>query len=126
MSGQEQSIYELIGGEEPLVAVVDDFYVRVLADPKLQGFFAGASMARLQGRQVEFFGAALGGPQEYTGAPMRDVHQGLGIAQEHFDRVAGHLTDALSGAGVPAPIVDQIIGVVASLAPEIVSEQVTT
>jgi hemoglobin len=126
MSGQEQTIYELIGGEDSLVAVVDDFYVRVLADPKLQGFFAGTPMARLKGRQVEFFGAALGGPQEYTGAPMRDVHQGRGIAQEHFDRVAGHLTDALSGAGVPAPIVGQIIGIVAPLAPEIVSEPVAT
>jgi hemoglobin len=126
MSGPEQSIYELIGGEDALVTVVDDFYVRVLADPGLRGFFAGAPMARLKGRQVEFFGAALGGPQEYTGAPMPEVHQGRGIAQEHFDRVAGHLTDALSGAGVPAPIVDQIIGVVASLAPEIVSEPVTT
>jgi hemoglobin len=34
----EVSIYEAIGGEPALVAVVDDFYVRVLADPELSGF----------------------------------------------------------------------------------------
>ena len=31
----EVSIYESIGGEPALVAVVDDFYVRVLDDPQL-------------------------------------------------------------------------------------------
>ncbi|GAA4618231.1 hypothetical protein GCM10023195_81800 [Actinoallomurus liliacearum] len=73
---------------------------------------------------MEFFGATLGGPQVYSGAPMRAVHQGRGIEQEHFDLVAGHLTDALTAAGVPAELVGQIIGVVATLAPDIVSEKV--
>lgn len=124
METRDQSIYEEIGGEEALVAVVDGFYTRVLADPNLAGFFAGVPMARLKGRQVEFFGAALGGPQVYTGAPMRAVHQGRGIEQEHFDLVAGHLADALGAAGVPATTVEEIIGVVGSLAPEIVSQPV--
>jgi hemoglobin len=41
-------------------------------------------MARLKGMQVEFFAAALGGPDPYTGAPMRDVHHGRGITMGHF------------------------------------------
>ncbi|RAY10860.1 group 1 truncated hemoglobin [Actinomadura craniellae] len=117
----EQSIYEAIGGEDALVAVVDDFYVRVLADPELQGFFGGTNMARLKGRQVEFFAVALGGPHEYTGKPMQEAHQGLGITQHHFALVAGHLTDTLTAAGVPGPTVETIIGAVAPLADEIVS-----
>src|SRR6201998_3956249 len=67
----EFTIYEAIGGEPALVAVVDDFYVRVLADPQLARFFAGANMPRLKGRQVEFFAAALGGPDAYQGASLR-------------------------------------------------------
>jgi hemoglobin len=56
---QAQScIYEIIGGEAALEPVVDDFYARVNADPELRGFFAGTNMARLKGRQVEFFAAA--------------------------------------------------------------------
>ena len=38
------------------------FYGRVLADDELAGFFTGTNMARLKGKQVEFFAAALGGP----------------------------------------------------------------
>ncbi|MCV7159609.1 group I truncated hemoglobin [Mycolicibacterium brisbanense] len=113
------SIYDQIGGGEALEAVVDDFYVRVLADDQLAGFFTGTNMARLKGKQVEFFAAALGGPVEYTGAPMRQVHQGRGITMRHFDLVASHLADSLSAAGVSEPVVDQIVGAIAPLAGEI-------
>jgi truncated hemoglobin YjbI len=51
------NIYDSIGGEPALAAVVDDLYQRVTADPELAGFFAGTNMAKLKGRQVEFFAA---------------------------------------------------------------------
>jgi hemoglobin len=117
----DTSIYHAIGGEPALIAVVDDFYERVVGDPGLAGFFAGTNMNKLKGRQVEFFAAALGGPHTYTGAPMRQVHQGRGIRQEHFDLVAGHLVAALGAAGVPGEIISQIVGVVAPLAKDIAS-----
>lgn len=56
------SIHVQIGGHEALEAVVAAFYGRVLADDELAGFFTGTNMARLKGKQVEFFAAALGGP----------------------------------------------------------------
>ncbi|MDR7171421.1 hemoglobin [Nocardia kruczakiae] len=116
------SIYEQIGGHEALETVVEDFYVRVLADEELAGFFTGTNMSRLKGRQVEFFAAALGGPEPYTGAPMKQVHQGRGITMHHFTLVAAHLTDALVAAGVQEPTLGEIIGAIAPLAPEIASD----
>jgi hemoglobin len=115
------TIYEAIGGEDALIAVVDDFYDRVVADPELAGFFAGIAMNRLKGKQIEFFAAALGGPHVYSGAHMREIHRGRGIGQEHFDLVAGHLVGALEAAGVPQDTVAQIVNVVVPLAKEIVS-----
>ena len=118
------SIYEQIGGQEALIAVVDDFYERVLADPELEVFFKGTTMPRLKGMQVEFFAAALGGPDAYTGRSMRDVHRGRGIGQHHFDLVAKHLTESLQAAGVPQDIVDSIIAAIAPLSDDIVSSSV--
>ena len=117
----EVSIYEAIGGEPALVAVVDDFYVRVLADPQLAGFFAGVNMPKLKGRQVEFFAAALGGPDIYQGGDMRQVHAGRGISQADFDKVAFHLVAALAGAGVPGETINQIVTAITPLADDIVS-----
>ena len=113
------SIYDQIGGVEALEAVVNDFYQRVLADDELAGFFTGTNMSRLKHKQVEFFAAAMGGPEPYTGAPMRQVHRGRGITRHHFNLVAGHLTDSLVTAGVPDDIVGEIIGAIAPLADDI-------
>ncbi|MFA1703584.1 group 1 truncated hemoglobin [Mycobacterium intracellulare] len=113
------TIYDRIGGQEAIEVAVDDFYVRVLADDELAGFFAGTNMNRLKGKQVEFFAAALGGPQPYTGAPMKQVHRGRGITMHHFGLVAAHLADALAAAGVPPETVTEILGAIAPLAPEI-------
>ena len=117
----EVSIFEAIGGEPALVAVVDDFYGRVLSDAQLAAFFAGANMPKLKGRQVEFFAAALGGPNHYQGASMRQAHEGRGISQADFDRVAFHLTGSLADAGVPRELITEIATAVLPLADDIVS-----
>lgn len=122
---EPSTIYHAIGGYQAIELVVDDFYARVLADDRLSGFFAGSNMNRLKGKQVEFFAAALGGPEPYTGAPMKQVHQGRGIMMTHFALVAGHLRDALSAAGVPSATVEEIIGAIAPLAVDIASDHAT-
>ena len=122
---EPSTIYDAIGGYQAIELVVDDFYARVLADDRLSGFFAGSNMNRLKGKQVEFFAAALGGPEPYTGAPMKQVHRGRGIMMTHFALVAGHLRDALSAAGVPPATVEQIIGAIAPLAADIASDHAT-
>ena len=42
------TIYDRIGGHEAIEVVVEDFYVRVLADDQLSGFFTGTNMNRLK------------------------------------------------------------------------------
>ncbi len=46
------SVYDKIGGYEAIEVVVEDFYVRVLADDELSGFFTGANMSR-RGRKAD-------------------------------------------------------------------------
>jgi hemoglobin len=120
-----ETIYKRIGGHEALEVVVEDFYCRVLDDDHLSGFFAGTNMKRLKGKQVEFFAAALGGPNAYIGPPMRQVHQGRGITIHHFNLVAGHLQDSLCAAGVPEDTIAEILGAIAPLARDIASDHAT-
>lgn len=115
------TIYEQIGGAEALEAIVEDFYGRVLDDPELVGFFSGTNMDRLKGKQVEFFAAALGGSEPYSGPTMRQVHQGRGISMHHFELVGGHLSESLSAAGVPDDIAEEIMAAIASLVDEVVT-----
>jgi hemoglobin len=114
------SIYDRLGGHEVVEVIVEDFYTRVLADDRLSSFFAGTNMNRMKGMSTEFFAAALGGPDPYTGLSMKHAHRGRGISMDHFNLVVGHLKDSLAAGGVPAETVEEILEVVAPLAGEIV------
>lgn len=125
MSNQQApSIFDAIGGRGAVSAAVDIFYERVLADDALAPFFADTDMRRLRGHQAAFLAMALGGPNEYRGRAMAEAHRGLNIADEDFDRVAGHLVATLEQLGVPGEMVSTIVGKVAPLREHVVTRRV--
>jgi hypothetical protein len=44
-----------------------------------------------------------------------DAHSDLGITDAQFDRAAAHLSGTLDELGVPRPLADQVIVIVAKL-----------
>ncbi len=115
------SIYQAIGGRAALVAAVDDFFGRLLADPVLGPFFPQGVGPRHRAYLVTILGEALGGPERYRGPDLAGAHRGLRISDTHFDRAAAHLAATLDGLGVPRHLADQIVGIVAGLRPAIVT-----
>jgi hemoglobin len=102
------SIYDTIGGEPAVRAAVDDFYARVLADKQLAAFFTGTDLQRLKAHQRAFIAAAIGGPEIYAGRDMASAHAALGIGDDDFDAVVGHLVGTLTALGVPEDTIGQI------------------
>jgi hemoglobin len=119
-SGTAVSDYDVIGGGPAVSAVVNDFYVRVLADPKLAPYFDGVDLARLKRHQVLLVTKVLGGPDTYNGRALADAHDGLGITQDEFQAVVGHLAGAMKDAGVPDDIIGRAGAVVVATEPDIV------
>lgn len=115
------TIYDTIGGAPSVSAAVDKFYIRVLDDPTLAPFFEGADMDRLKSHQRSFIAAAIGGPEIYAGRDMAAAHAGLGISDENFAAVVGHLVDTLKELGVPDDTIGQIGGALAPLQAQIVT-----
>ena len=115
------SIYEEIGGRPALVAAVDGFCRRLLADPALSPFFPGGVAARHRRYVVTILGEALGGPRRYRGPDIAAAHHGLGISDTHFDLTAAHLLATLDDLGVPPSLADRIIGIVAGLRQAVVT-----
>lgn len=123
--GDEMSmtLFERIGGAAAVGAAVDEFYVRVLADPALSPFFGHTDMARLKAHQFAFLSQAMGGPKKYSGAGMRQAHARLRIEQRHFDAVAGHLVETLKSLGVTDSIIVEVVAALTPLAGEIVNTE---
>ena len=118
---EEISLYDAIGGRAALVAAVDVFYRRVLADPELSPFFPAGVGERHRAYLTTFLGEALGGPRRYRGPDIAAAHRGLRISDVHFGLVAGHLIATLDELGVPRHLTDQIIGIVATLQSAVVT-----
>ncbi|WP_435156293.1 group I truncated hemoglobin [Haladaptatus sp. DFWS20] len=110
-----QTVYQDIGGEEAVRAVVDDFYDRVLADEQLVPYFEGMEMSELRAHQVQFISAVAGGPVEYTGDDMREAHSHLDIDEKDFDAVGRYLQSALQTNGVDDQNVEAIMAQVVAL-----------
>jgi len=118
---QAISVYEAIGGRAALVAAVDNFYGRLLADPILGPFFPGGVGPKHRAYVVTALGEALGGPERYRGPDITGAHRGLGISDAHFDRAAAHLGATLDELGVPGDLAERIVGVVAGLRAAVVT-----
>jgi hemoglobin len=99
------SDYEIIGGGPAVSAVVNDFYERVLADSQLAPHFEEVDLARLKRHQVLLVTKVLGGPDHYTGRPLDEAHDSLGITRHDLAAVVSHLAAAVKAAGAADDIV---------------------
>jgi hemoglobin len=89
------TLYDRLGGEPAVGAVVSEFYDRVLADERVCHHFEDVDMADQRSHQTKFLSAVTGGPMRYEGDEMDVAHEGLAITDADFDAVAEHLDDAL-------------------------------
>lgn len=115
------SLFKKLGGRPAIEAVVEEFYIRVLADVDLKGFFADTDMDRQTKQQVNFLIMALGGPNDYNGRPMKEAHEGMGVTEHHFNLVAGHLVETLKWAGVCEDDINEVVAAVGPLKDAIVT-----
>lgn len=117
------SLFERLGGMEAIMAAVDIFYEKVLADPLLTEFFDGVDMDMQAKKQIAFMAHAFNGPAEYKGRDLRAAHKHLvarrGLSDAHFDAVAKHLKATLEELDVPQDLVSEALGIVASTRNEV-------
>lgn len=119
MTTSKLSLYERLGGEPAIDAIVQALYDRVLADAELRPFFAQTTMDKQRTIQHEFLCAALGGPMAYTGKPLGYVHQGRGITTRHFAKFVQHCLKSLQDLGVSREDTDEVISRLNTFANEI-------
>jgi len=110
MSMQEQkpSLYERLGGIYSIACVVDDFIDRVMTDARLN---ANPAVNEAHHKVpppgfkylvTEMVGWASGGPQRYTGRPMRESHEKLNITPKEWEAFMDDFQQSLDKFSVPA------------------------
>jgi hemoglobin len=114
-AAEKATLFERVGGQPAIDATVDAFYVKVLADDRVNDFFTDVSMKRQHTKQKSFIAAALGGPVPYEGKNMRQAHASLDVTEDDFNVIAGHLQSTLQDLKVEEGLIGEIMAVVGSV-----------
>lgn len=108
-------LFAEFGGREGLVRIVDDLFVNVDADPRINTFFEPTKRQETKARLVEQFCVVLGGGCTYTGKDMKAAHKNLGIQKADFNALVENLQKAMDNNGVPFSAQNKLL---AALAPQ--------
>lgn len=123
---QEKSLYDRLGGEAAISAVVDEFAKNVLGDARINKKFAKSDANRLVTNLKAFVNNATGGPQKYEGLSMKESHKNMGVTEGEFNALVEDLVKALDKFNVPAKEKNELLGALGPLKPQIVEVNGTT
>jgi hemoglobin len=119
-------LWDRLGGEPAVRAVVQEFLRTAAADKKVNVDRNGnyplteERAQRIEQLVVEFVSSVTGGPLKYAGRDMKNSHAGMKITEEEFNAAAGHLVSALKKYEVPEAEINELVGLVAGTAKDII------
>jgi hemoglobin len=109
-----ETLYDRLGGQEGIRAVVDDFYDRLLADDELGPLFEDADLESLRETQTDFLCEAAGGPETYDATPVREAHLHVPFTPELIGRAVDLLYESLESFDVPEEDADAVVEAIAA------------
>ena len=120
---RKNSLYHKLGGKAAIDAAVEAFYVKVLADKRINEFFENINMAKQRRKQKEFLSAAFGGPIPWQGKDMRRAHADLELTDVHFNAVAENLQKTLEELKIPKDLITQVMTIAASTRDDVLNRK---
>ena len=136
------ALFDRLGGEKGLTALVDDFTARALQDPRVNwdrksvkhsSLFhhdqsaawnpTPENVANLKKHLLQFLALSSGGPARYDGKDIKSTHAGMHVSNPEFDAVIGDLKASLDKLQIPNKEQKELLAVVESTRPEIVTER---
>jgi hemoglobin len=136
------TLFDRLGGEQGITAIVEDFTTRALEDPRVNWQRKGVKRGGLFGRDesaawtatptnsanlkkhlVQFLSLAAGGPAQYDGKEMKSAHAGMHITNPEFDATIGDLKASLDKLRIPDKEQKELLAIIESTRPQIVTER---
>ena len=116
------SLYQRLGGQPAIHAVVNDFIGNVAADTRINHFFAKTDIPHLKSMLEQQLCAATGGPCVYHGRDMKTTHSGMKVTEADFNDLVEDLVASLDKFKVPTPEKSELLGALGGMKNDIVSK----
>lgn len=118
---QNDQLYKAFGEKAGLVALMDDFMVRLLADPRTGPHFRPSNQQRVKEQLVDQLCALSGGPCVYKGADMKSAHANLDIKKSDFHALVEVLQQSMDARGIPFRRQNEMLALLAPMNRDIIT-----
>tara|TARA_R110000868_G_scaffold101116_6_gene278450 strand:- start:3711 stop:4151 length:441 start_codon:yes stop_codon:yes gene_type:complete len=105
----DDSLYQAMGEQAGINRVVEGLLYRIADDARIVHHFADTDILRLQEKLQEQICVEAGGPCEYTGDSMIDVHAGFDISQGDFNALVEDLIAAMDDEGLSVRVQNRLL-----------------
>lgn len=118
-----KSLYERLGGQDAIKAVVKDFVEeQVGKDTRINARFANTDIPKFEVLLADQICQGTGGPCKYQGKDMKTAHTGMKITDDEFNALVEDLEKTLDKFKVPAKEQQDLIAILAPMKPDIVGQ----
>ncbi len=114
-------VFEQFGGKPGLDALMEDFMIKLIEDPRTRDYFAEADQKHIKAMLAEQFCVILGGPCFYTGKGMKEAHARLSINKGGFNALVENLQLAMDIHKIPFRAQNKLLAVLAPMHREVVT-----
>ena len=115
MAPKDDQLYKAFGEKAGLVTLMDDFMVRLLADPRTGPHFKPANQQRVKEQLVDQLCQLSGGPCVYKGADMKSAHANLDIKKSDFNALVEVLQLSMDAKGIAFRTQNQMLALLAPM-----------
>jgi hemoglobin len=117
----DDTLYRELGGQEAIHALAVEYVKRVKADPHLGTFFEKVEPVNLGDRLAEQICVVAGGPCDYHGARMKNVHADYEIRMSDFNDVVTLLQQTMDAQHSPFSTQNKLLARLAPMHRDIVN-----
>lgn len=117
----EASLYDRLGGQPAITAVVDQFVANVAGDDRINHFFAKTDPVKFKALLSDQICQATGGPCTYTGRDMKTAHAKFRIKEADWNALVEDLVAALDQFSVPEQEKNELLGLLVPMKGDIVN-----
>ena len=117
-----RTLYDQLGGEPGLAALVDRFLRELASDPDAVPQFRGADVKRFRSQLTLHLCQTFDGPCRYEGAGLAEVHRGMQISQREFNSVVEDLVRAMESLRISTPVQNRVLARLAPLREQIIEQ----
>ena len=106
-----ESLFDRVGGNGTLKALVDTFYDKVLKDDLIGSFFKTSDLQQQKQKMCDVLTGAFGGPVQHSAKKLEEVYAALikkGLDDKHFEIVDGYFLETLRGLNTSEDQINEI------------------